>query len=84
MPAFIARLNYPPHLRRQRIGGVVRVAVSLDSTGRVLDARVVQSANPVLDRIVLDAVRDTKWTPAVKNHVSIPLKFRFPVTFTPP
>jgi len=84
MTAFITNLNYPPELRRQRIGGLVLVQVSVDSTGRVVDAHIVKSADPILDRIVVDAVRRTKWTPALKNRASVPLTFRIPINFTPP
>ena len=84
MIAFINHFSYPPELRRQRVGGVVRAFVSLDSTGRVLEARIVRSVNPVLDRMVIEAIRHTRWIPALKNNVRIPLKFYLPVTFSPP
>lgn len=84
MPALIARLDYPAALRARHVGGVMRVLVSLDSAGRVLDVRVTQSVDPALDRIMIDAVRRTKWNPALKNHVPIPIKFGFAPRFTPP
>ncbi|MBA2435071.1 MAG: energy transducer TonB [Chthoniobacterales bacterium] len=84
MAAFISHLRYPPGLRQQRVGGEVRVLVSLDSTGRVLEARIVQSAHPILDRMVVDAIYQSRWTPALKNGVPIPLKFYLPVAFAPP
>jgi TonB family protein len=81
MAAFVKRLDYPPDLRRRRITGVVRIVVSLDATGRVLSARIIQRVNPVLDAIVLRAVQQTKWEPAVRAGKSVPVKFKFPVTF---
>jgi TonB family protein len=84
MPAFIARLDYPASLRARHVGGVMRVQLSLDSDGRVLDVRIKQSVDPQLDRIMISTVRHTKWIPAQKNHVPIPLTFSFALTFTPP
>ncbi|MEO5717580.1 MAG: energy transducer TonB [Chthoniobacterales bacterium] len=84
MPALIARLDYPASLRARHVGGVMRVRVSLDSDGRVLDVRITESIDPPLDRIMINAVRHTKWTPAQKNYIPIPLTFTFAPTFTPP
>ena len=77
-------LYYPPWERSLRVGGVVRVFVSLDSTGRVLETRIIQSARPKFDNIVVEAVRHTKWDPAWKNGQTIPIKFSFLVHFDPP
>jgi TonB family protein len=81
MSALTSHLAYPPGLRRRHITGVVRVRVSLDATGRLLSAQIVQSANPALDAIVLRAVREVTWTPAIRAGKPVPCTFRFPITF---
>ena len=83
MIGFIEQLRYPATLRKQGVGGVVRVLVSLDAEGRVLDAQVVRSVDPILDRIVVQAIFHSRWTPARKNGGPIALKFLLPVAFTP-
>jgi protein TonB len=83
MIAFIEHLRYPATLRQQGVGGVVRVLVSLDEEGRVLDVQVVRSVHPILDRIVDEAIFHSRWTPARKNGGPIALKFLLPVAFTP-
>jgi TonB family protein len=83
MHAFISRLDYPASLRRQKIGGVMRVRVDIDASGQLQDVRVVQSIDPLLDRIVIAAVRKTRWTPALKSGAPVAAKFSFPLTFTP-
>ena len=80
--AFASRLDYPESLRRQRIAGTVIVEVSLDATGRVLSALVIHSVHPMLDAIVLRAVRQTQWQPATKSGKRVPYKFKIPITFT--
>jgi len=84
MTSLIAHLDYPSELRAKHIGGVMRVFVSLDSAGRILDAHIVQSVHPRLDRIVLDAVTHVRWSPALKNNVPVPARATFPITFLPP
>jgi TonB family protein len=81
MEAFVSRLDYPASLRRQRVTGTILVRVSLDSGGHVLAADILKSLNPTLDNIVLRAVRNVPWTPAMKGGKSVPYKFKFPLTF---
>jgi len=84
MHAFIAQLGYPTELRRRHVGGMVRIGISVDATGRLVETKVLRSAGSELDRIVLDAVRRTHWAPAMKNHSPVAARISFPVTFKPP
>src|SRR6185436_11887366 len=58
MHDFLSRLSYPNELRRQRVRGVMQVHVSLDANGRLVAARILRPVHPVLDHMVLDAVRE--------------------------
>ena len=82
MAAFTAHLSYPPELRAHHITGLVRVRVSLDAKGSVVSSRIVSSGGPQLDAIVLRAVRETKWKPAVRSGKPVSFTFAFPVTFS--
>ena len=79
--AFIAHLDYPRDLRRRRLEGKVRIEVTVGPTGAVKSARIVQSGGPLFDPIVLRAVRDVRWTPAMKSGKRVPFTFTFPVSF---
>ena len=81
MKAFVSRLDYPASLRQQHVTGVVRVRVSLDAAGYVLSAQIVHSLHPMLDAIVLRAVRQAQWKPAIRRGKSVAWTFTFPVTF---
>jgi TonB family protein len=82
MRALISRLDYPRELRHKGVTGTVRVRVSIDARGHVTSTQIVQSIHPVLDAIVLKAVRETPWNPARKNGKTVAWSFRFPVIFT--
>ena len=82
--AFSRHIYYPPWERSLRIGGVVHVFLSLDSAGKVLESRVVDSTRPKFNNTVLAAARLAKWRPAMKNQAGVPIKFTFPVHFVPP
>ena len=61
MHSLFSRMFYPPVLALRRVGGLVKVQASFDSTGRVLDVKVIQSsAGPALSGVVVDAIRYTR------------------------
>ncbi len=81
MHAFISRLDYPADLRRRRVGGTMRVSITVDAAGQLQDVRVIQSVDPSLDRVVISAIRKTRWAPALKHGVPIAAKASFPLIF---
>lgn len=50
------------------------IDVVVDETGRVIDARIYQSANRVYDAVLLESVKQWRYRPATKN--GRPVKYR--------
>ena len=48
------------------------LVVLIDETGKVTSATVKESAHPVYDRLVSQATRNWKYTPATRNGIPIP------------
>jgi TonB family protein len=80
MFAFVSKLHYPLY-GLKRVGGVVHMRVALDAAGNVLTAQVTQPVHPALAAIVLRAVRETRWKPAMKGGKPVAWTLKFPVTF---
>ena len=57
---------YPPLARAGRVEGVVIIEATIDPSGRVQDAKILQSI-PLLDAAALDAVRQWEYTPTLLN-----------------
>jgi TonB family protein len=55
-----------------RLDAKLVIVVEIDETGRVTNASVKESAHPVYDRIVAQATRSWRYTPATRNGVPIP------------
>lgn len=72
-PALLHRVDpvYPSVAVAARIQGVVILEAVIDETGRVADARVLRSVNPLLDREAIDAVRQWRYTPVVLNGIPV-------------
>ncbi len=68
----IVERYYPPLLKDAGVGGRVRVEAFIDTMGRVLDARVLESSGmPLLDEAALEAVRLFQYTPALNRDTKV-------------
>jgi TonB family protein len=48
------------------------VEVSIDASGKVTSARILQSVNRLYDSLLLDAVRRWRYQPGTRNGVPVP------------
>jgi TonB family protein len=72
---------YPAEALTARIQGVVILEATIDTEGRVYDARVMRSI-PGLDEAALEAVRQWEFTPTEVNGVRVPVIMTVTVNFT--
>jgi TonB family protein len=78
-------IDYPPEMRALRVGGLVVVEVTIDTTGAPVSgsARIVQTANPGLDQAALRVVAGTRYRPARRGGRPVRVVVRQPITFSP-
>ncbi len=57
------------------------ISVSVYATGAVWNVRILRSIDPALDRIVVAAIRNTPWMPALKGRGAVDSTIIFPITF---
>lgn len=72
---------YPLEAQSARISGVVIIEATIDTDGRVYDAKVLRSI-PMLDQPALDAVRQWEFTPTLLEGVPVPVIMTVTVNFT--
>jgi protein TonB len=73
--------EYPERARDRGVEGTVIALITIDTLGRVLEAKVEKSAGSDLDKSVLKAVQQTRFQAAVVNGRRVPSKFRRPYEF---
>lgn len=73
--------DYPESLRRAHVEGLVILEAVITADGAVEELRVLRSANPLLDRAVLDAVRQWRYKPATLNGRAVSVYLTVTVTF---
>jgi len=79
-PLKITRPQYPQEAFVKKIEGTVVVEILIDSQGRVVRARVIQSV-PLLDAAALQTVYQWVFQPAVKHGRPVPTIAHAPVAF---
>ncbi len=79
----VAPVN-PPGAAEAGKSGQVSVGVIIDPAGRIQDARVISSTDPVFEAAALAAVKQWRFTPGRRNGQLISMSFIFPVDFPAP
>jgi protein TonB len=81
-PVFQAAPVYPYELRKQKLEGIVYVVFIVDAGGRVQQPKIERSPNPGFDKPALDAVKQWRFEPAVRDGEKVASKLRVPIRFS--
>jgi len=79
-PIRITQPRYPQEAFVKKVEGTVLVEILIDSEGRVVKARVIQSI-PLLDGAALETVYQWRFSPAMKNGRAVATVANAPVRF---
>jgi len=75
-------LRYPEIASENGISGRVIVQFAVNKTGQVVDAVVVRSVDPALDKEAIRVVMSSpKWTPGKQRGRPVSVLFTFPINF---
>jgi len=81
VPIESAKPKYPELARKAEVEGMVTVTVTIDESGRVINAWIAHSDTPILNDSAIEAAYKFKFSPAkqrdvpVKATISIPFRF---------
>jgi len=74
--------SYPEELRRRGIEGQVELQVGIDEEGNVGGVRILKSLHPYLDNSAVQALKQWKYEPVLRNGVPVPAVITLTVNFT--
>lgn len=73
--------EFPEFAQKAEIEGKVYVSIIVDTSGNVIDAKVIKSLHPVLDEAAIKCVRQWKYTPAKQRDKTVKVRMEFPINF---
>ena len=79
--AIMNNVVYPESAKEEGVQGKVIVKLIVDEKGKVSSTEVVQSVNEELDKAAMDAIKKTKFTPAMKDNKPVKCEIAIPVMF---
>ncbi len=76
------KLYYPEQARSRGISGVATIHAYVDTSGQVVQTRVVHSLDPELDEVARQAVAATRFRPARQNGIALAVWVSIPIQFS--
>jgi len=76
-----AEPKYTPEARKARVSGIVIVEVIIDTTGRIVAARILKALPFGLSQAAIDCVRQWRFTPATRHGHAIAVFYNLTVNF---
>lgn len=73
--------KYTDAARKAKINGSVVVAVAINEEGGVDDVKIVRGLGYGLDQNAMDAARQSKFKPATKDGIPVPVQINMEMTF---
>jgi protein TonB len=82
-PQLVKRVEpeYPALAVKAHIQGIVILEATVNEEGEVTDVRLLRSANPLLDREAMAAVRQWRYSPVVLNGIRVPFILSVSLSF---
>ncbi|MBN8245997.1 MAG: energy transducer TonB [Verrucomicrobia bacterium] len=85
-PQAVARTDpaYPNEMRKARVEGAVTLALVVDESGRVEEARIEKSSHPDFEKPALEAIRKWRFRPGMKDGQAVRAYLMQTFRFRPP
>ena len=78
----LSSANYPSAFQRGQISGVIIIQFVVNSDGKIIDVKALNSIHPDMDQIAINIIKDSpKWEPAVQYNRKVKAYRKQPITF---
>lgn len=74
---------YPKEYANRTFEGTLVIGLTVSSTGKVTDVEIIKSADPLLDKTVVDLIKSSPdWTPGQIDGKPVNVRYMMPLYFT--
>lgn len=77
----IKNVVYPASAKESGIEGKVLVKAIVDENGKVIKTEILKSVSDDCDKAAMDAIKKTKFTPALKDKKTVKAEVVIPIMF---
>ena len=81
MSAIQKNIHYPEIAKRAGIEGTVYITVDIDENGNVTNTNVLQGIGSGCDEAAIDAIKQVKFKPAIRDNIPVKYKITIPIKF---
>lgn len=81
MEQIFKNIVYPKAAKEAGIEGKVLIKAVIDENGNVTETEVVKSVSPDCDKAAVDAIKKTKFSPAMKDDKPVTTEVEIPIMF---
>lgn len=83
IPTPIRRITpvYPEKCKKEGIEGTVVLEIKIDEEGNVIDAKILKSVHPNIDKAAMEAIKKWKYKPVLKDGKPAPVVFAVTINF---
>ncbi|MDH4220798.1 MAG: energy transducer TonB, partial [Candidatus Aminicenantes bacterium] len=72
---------YPEKCKKEKIEGTVVLEIKIDAEGNVIDAKILKSVHPDIDKAAMEAIKKWKYKPVLKDGKPVPVVFAVTINF---
>lgn len=80
-PVYQVPPKYPAALKRQGISGVVKIELTVDASGKVINPTVIETPDPAFNSPALEAIKQWRFEPGTRGGSKVSFKLRVPLRF---
>ena len=81
-PHIITNLRYPKKAIKKKIEGTVFLSFVVDTTGKVVDVKIIQGVHSSIDNEAIRVVKSLeRWIPARQKGIKVKASYSLPIRF---
>ena len=81
IPVNLVQAAYPDDARQAKVEGTAEVAIEIDATGQVSQARLIKAPTPSMGDAAVTALKASKFRPGTKDGQPIPVSVTMSIRF---
>ena len=80
-PFHLSYEDFDSKVRQNELIGDVIVRFIIDENGKVIQPEIIDTFNLVLNDVIIDKVKQMKFSPPLQNGIPVKVRYKLPIVF---